>query len=849
MNLRRITTLLGVLPLLALAANANHRASLLVTTAADAGPGSLRGQIALAAPGDVISFAGPMTINITAPIVVAVDGITIKACYPDVTLNAAGLFPGLDFQGVMGCEVVGLKMEGFHPALAFGAGANANRIGGPNPCDRVEVHNGGHGIGIGVATSNEFYNVVSRNNLYEGIYLRDGAAHNVFGDGTYAGAVFSHSNTLNGVKLETLAGAGGVVEFNTFSLCLIGTDLTGTMAAGNLLSGVVLDGPGVVGNSFDNCILSGNATNGVSITGDASQNRFKMCHIGVDLNGLTAVPNAVGVDILAGHDNALDDLNVISGNQGHGVQIRSSSSYHNLVTRNALGPDVVNGALGNGGAGVALLDGCWDNHVLENHISSNAGSGVFLAGNDPHDNYIEKNAIGTDQAAMSAMPNGGHGILLDSVASTNNFKANIVSGNLGYGIAIAGVGCDKNKFKGNAVGVDTILVGPVPNMMGGVLVMGSDNIFGGMTPNEGNVICANAGWGVEIRGSMVGWYAMRNELLGNTIGMPGLGNSDGGVFLDSGAVENFVGGSIPSGGGVPGNNIWDNLGPGVLVEDASSSDPADGNQILTNSISANTGLGIELAGNGNCMIPAPIITAANSAGVSGYTTCAGAPCWVQVFRDADDEGREFLGEVWVGTSYGPFSVATALSTGDRVTATQTVDYGCTTLQAETSPFSSVMTALEVGSPGCFCPSAVAPCGNADPTAGCANSTGLGGLMKAHGSTSVANDDLTFSVEQLPLTSFVMLLGSKAQRDVPFRDGRLCVGGSGKRMWRLQLRNSRQWGAAVFGDGLVARSQMFLTPGHINSGDSWYFQSFYRDTFGPCATGANLTNNVKITFTP
>jgi len=851
MNVRRLTALLGVLPLLALAANASSKAVLSVTSPADAGPGSLRDMVAMAAPGDVIGFGSPMTITLNSPIVVGVNHLTIEGCYPDVLLSASGLFPGLELQGVTGCQIRGLRMEGFDPALLLRAGAIGNSIGGPNPCDRVEVYNGGHGVVITDlnTVSNVFLNVVSRNNLSEGIYLRSGASYNFFGDGTLAGAVYSFSNTLNGVRLEAMDGIADPVEVNIFQFCLIGTDLSGHAASGNSLSGVVLDGTGVRSNFFSGCILSGNSVNGVSITGGASLNQFEKCHIGTDIDGKVAVGNSIGVDIEAGFQNRIEGLNVISGNRIHGVRIRSSASYQNIVAASALGPDVSFAALGNGGSGIALLDGTFENTVFENHISSNVGNGILLRGNDPHHNLIENNLVGVNKASSAAMPNGLNGILLDSVASDNRFVWNIVSGNTLYGIAVAALGCDRNEFHGNIVGVDLFLASAIPNGSGGVLVAGSANRFGGMSPNEGNVICANTGWGVEVRGPVVGWYASRNEFLGDTIGLPGLGNDLGGVFLDSGAVENFIGGTIPTTGGVPGNNIWNNNGPGVLVQDAATSDPADGNQILTNSISDNAGSGIELAGNGNCMIPAPLIAVANSAGVSGYTTAPGFPCLVQVFRDSNDEGREYLGEAWVSSSYGAFSVAVALSPGDRVTATQTVEYGCTTLQAETSPFSSVMTAVEIGTPGCFCPSTLAPCGNADPNAGCANSTGLGATLKAHGSASVANDDLTFSAEQLPLGTFAMLLGSLAQRNVPFGDGRLCVGGGGVRIWRFQLRNSRQWGATVYGAGLVARSHMFFAIGHINSGDTWYFQTFYRDTFGPCGGGRNLSNNVEITFTP
>ena len=852
MNLLRFVPLLGAFSLLAMAANANNRSVLTVTTPADSAPGSLRNMIAMAAPGDVITFAAPMTINLTSPIVVGVDNITIEACYPDVTINAAGLFPGLEFPGRTGCAVRGLRMEGFDPALVFYGGSFANKVGGSSPCDRVEIHNGGYGIVLSDAGTiqNELSNVEVRHNMFEGIYLRAGASFNRFGDGTFPGAVFSHSNGLNGVLLETIPGVTGTVEGNEFLHCLIGTDLSGTAAAGNSLSGVVLSGSSVSDNRFLSCVLSGNGTVGVAITGGASLNMFNKCHIGMDVAGTGAIGNTIGVDIAAGSLNSFDTDNVISGNQLHGVRISSSSSFQNAIARNKIGPDITGAAVGNGHDGVLLMDGTWENALKENHISSNGHNGVALLGNDPHDNSIENNKIGTDQAGSAAMSNGRHGVLIASVASKNYLTGNLVSGNVGYGVAITSLGCDQNELRANTIGLDGARVNAVPNMLGGVLVEGSQNIIGGLSPNDGNYICANTGWGVEVRGPALGFFASKNELLGNTIGTSGLGNSSGGVWLDSGAVDNFVGGLVPSTGGAPANYIWENGGHGVLVQNASSPDPADGNQILSNSITGNSGEGIELAGAGNCMIPAPLITAANSVSVQGYSTVASTPCLVQVFRDTDDEGLELLGEVWVGSSYGFFSVPATLSPGDRVTATQTAELGCTTVQAETSPFSLAMTAVEIGIPDCFCPNAVAICGNPDPNAGCANSTGVGGLLKAHGSTSTADDDLTFSATQLPTGSFSMLVGSRAQRNVPFRDGRLCVGGSGLRIWRFQLKNTRQWGAAVYGEGLVARSLSFASAaGHITSGDTWYFQSFYRDTLGPCGSGGNLSNSVEITFTP
>jgi hypothetical protein len=174
MRLSRLLNIVGILPLFVASANAQ----VMVTTPADAGAGSLREAIGTAAVGDKILFAAPMTINLTSPIVVGVDNLIIEACYPSVALNASGLFPGLEFSGVTGCEVRGLRMEGFSPALGFRNGASGNKVGGTSPCHRMELHNGGLGIALSDSgtTLNEFVNIEVRHNLYEGIYLRNGAS-------------------------------------------------------------------------------------------------------------------------------------------------------------------------------------------------------------------------------------------------------------------------------------------------------------------------------------------------------------------------------------------------------------------------------------------------------------------------------------------------------------------------------------------------------------------------------------------------------------------------------------------------------------------------------------------------
>ena len=837
MRLSRLLNIVGILPLLALSADAQ----VLVTTPANAGPGSLRDAVATATVGDTILFAGPMTINLTSPIIVGVDGLVIEGCYPDVRLNASGLFPGIELNGVTGCNVRGLVMEGFNPALGFSAGANGNTVGGLNPCDRVEAHLGGMGVALSDPGTEQkvFLNVKVHQNLYDGIVLRNGASRNQFGDGSLAGTVNSHNNGMNGVALDGYSGAA-VLE-NQFAGCLLGTDMTGMAGTGNTLSGVHLSGAGASDNFFFKCVISGNGTNGVTIDGGSSHTKLEACHVGVDISGVNALPNVVGVEIAAGSDNVIEGRCVISGNQQDGVVIRSGASFHNLVSDSLLGPDAMAGALGNGVAGVSILDGAWENKLAGNHISSNGDNGIFFAGNDPHHNTIFENLVGTDATGSVAMPNGRHGIFLETVATDNEFLKNVISGNTSYGVVV-GYSSDRNSFRENTIGLDQSRVNSVRNNLSGMIIYGKETEVGGPSLNDGNWIAGNGAWGIILKGDVLS-MALENSIQGNVIGLAGLGNGFGGVKVSEYTFDTSI-------GSVLGNSIIGNGGPGVLVGDAYySGSPVDGIEILNNSISQNAAEGIKLDFLGNVMIPAPIVTAANSGFVNGYITVAATPCLVQVFRDVDDEGFEFLGEQWVTTPYGAFSIPASIAAGDRLTATQTAEIpGSTTPRPETSPFSSVMVAAALGSPGCFCTATVAPCGNADPTAGCANSTGLGATLAGHGSNSVSADDFTLSAERLPAGRWTMLLASKGSATLPFGDGLLCVN-PGSRIWRLQVKNSRPWGAAVYGDGLVSRS-LTLGPGAaIASGDIWYFQVLYRDLSGPCGRGRNLTNSVKIGFAP
>lgn len=149
---------------------------------------------------------------------------------------------------------------------------------------------------------------------------------------------------------------------------------------------------------------------------------------------------------------------------------------------------------------------------------------------------------------------------------------------------------------------------------------------------------------------------------------------------------------------------------------------------------------------------------------------------------------------------------------------------------------------------CFCPAPLGPCGNHDPFAGCQNSTGQGALMTAAGSTSVGVDNLVLTTSQMPtFTLGLMLQGPGLGAPVPFFDGRRCVTGP---LVRWPIKNSGATGSFSYGPGMAAfAAGNFPAAFWLTAGSTWHFQTWYRDTAGPCATGANVSNSTSVTFTP
>lgn len=138
-----------------------------------------------------------------------------------------------------------------------------------------------------------------------------------------------------------------------------------------------------------------------------------------------------------------------------------------------------------------------------------------------------------------------------------------------------------------------------------------------------------------------------------------------------------------------------------------------------------------------------------------------------------------------------------------------------------------------------------PCLNASVQggSGCRNSTGNGAYAFAFGSTNAVQDDLVVAGQHLPPSRPALLFVGDAAlnggKGVPFGDGLACASGN---VVRLGVRTPAGAGRVRWGSGL-------RTLGGWAPGDTRYFQIWYRDPDGPCGSGFDLTNGLRVNFQP
>ncbi|MET0647110.1 MAG: hypothetical protein ABW208_10850 [Pyrinomonadaceae bacterium] len=411
----------------------------------------------------------------------------------------------------------------------------------------------------------------SNNNIIEGCYFGTNA------DGTAAatrrnftslkiessnnrigGTTAAARNVISGATdkgIEFLSGSGNLIQGN-----YIGTNAAGTAAIGNRVSGIRITVPGAtIGGTTAGAgnLISGNENGG----GEAALN----------VSGVfaTVQGNLFGTDA--------------SGNN-----------------RIANGGDALSVTFFNGAPGVTTIGGTTP--AARNIISGSNGRGIYIAVccspqiSSPSA-LIQGNYIGTNADGTVALPNLGHGILLDrqliAVGGTAAGAGNLISGNGADGINVSGFfGSVGHVIQGNLIGTDVSGTLALPNQGDGIETSRADGtLIGGTTPEARNVISGNKENGLRL-GHLDNPYTNPQRVEGNYIGVNrfgtgALGNGFEGVFITSGSGN--VGGASPG----ASNLIAHNGGAGV----ASNAELIVG-AVLSNSIHSNAELGIDLGDNG-----------------------------------------------------------------------------------------------------------------------------------------------------------------------------------------------------------------------------------------------------------
>ena len=231
--------------------------------------------------------------------------------------------------------------------------------------------------------------------------------------------------------------------------------------------------------------------------------------------------------------------------------------------------------------------------------------------------------------------------------------------------------------------------------------------------------------------------------------------------------------------------------------------------------------------------------------------------WVQTVTDFDPQ----IPDVEVGLSNSPTSFGALVYTATPPTPDQWRHFSTTFV----APVDATWLTVRVGQGGgwdhvdgftllagvnpeayCFCPEAIAPCGNTDLNAGCENSSGQGALLATTGTTSVVEDDLFLVTTQGPTNRLGLYFMGSNQVSLPFGAGVRCVGGTVKR-FNVPL-NSGASGSWSLGPVVGFSLANFPPAFRIASLSTWNFQLIYRDPTGPCQQ-LNASNGLSVFFTP
>lgn len=331
-------------------------------------------------------------------------------------------------------------------------------------------------------------------------------------------------------------------ESDIYGFNIVGSQADGTVVKGLIINDIPYEAMYLT--DVDNVSIEGNYI-GTSSTGNVAD--------GGSSHGVRIGGNSTG-NIIGGASAA--KRNVISGNGNTGVLFYGSAqTTGNSVQGNYIGVGADGTTrLGNSQQGVASSEGPTGNTIggdeefEGNVISGNGGMGVYLAGTGGA-NTVQGNYIGPDSGGLANVYNGQGGIVISNadsniIGGSTAGARNVISGNSAHGISILD-DSDNNDIFGNYVGVGSDGSTAMSNAVHGLLIEGGSgsNTIGGTSSGERNIISGNSEAGVFISGPTADSNIVQGNYIGtDDTGAVDVGNGLYGLVLDN-SPSNTVGGT------------------------------------------------------------------------------------------------------------------------------------------------------------------------------------------------------------------------------------------------------------------------------------------------------------------
>jgi parallel beta-helix repeat protein len=338
----------------------------------------------------------------------------------------------------------------------------------------------------------------------------------------------------------------------------------------------------------------------IQISNEDGSSTFDVYDYGVDFSSSWA-QSIYEFDVPDGATGFFITFNIYPSDFHHGLVIESNDNViQGLQIENFPGDAIfLSGASRNqiGGARQSMNAACISPCNL---LSGNIGSGVFIEGGA--ENVVQGNLIGVDIGGENAQANGVNGVRLFAT------DGNLIGGDGGEGNILGtnsmnieiNDGASFNEIRGNFVGVD----------ISGEMPLGSDHAGLSLAFNaHDNIIENNVISGNEI-GIAIANESHHNQVLNNFIGTDlshslTLSNQSG-IQISNDAYDNKIG---------PGNYILFNRDTGVYVAGSETT----GNRITQNTIEYNQGSQVVVDALADDWISAPTRFTATTREISGFS--------------------------------------------------------------------------------------------------------------------------------------------------------------------------------------------------------------------------------------